>query len=234
MKTVSPCFLLVIVAAFCVPSSESTGCSPAPRQNHESTLRANSDPSDGPLPAKALLRLGTKQIQHADAPLQLAISHDGLQVFSIDNTWLIAWGLETGRPIWRKKLTYSWHANSTPASYGIRPFAIMPDSGKIVTSSRNGRLKFWDPKTGKSKTVKCPINTTWKSVDVSPDAQLVAVGDPSGLWVCTIEGKEVYHLRNDIDRKEPQDGFDRPTGRKEDYSYGRFSPDGKTLGSCQK
>lgn len=239
MKTVHLCFLLSTALALFVPSTVLWSCTPAPQQGNQSTLRKNSDSPDEPLPAKALLRLGIKQIQHAGPPLQLAISHDQSQVFSIDNTWLIAWELDTGRPIWRKKLTYSWRANSTPTSLGIRPFAIMPDSGKVVTSSRNGRLKFWDPQTGKSKTVKCPVNTTWKSVDVSPNSQLIAVGDSSGLWVCTPEGKEVYHVRNnsarndseqtDSDRKLPQDRIGGSVGPDENYAYGRFSPDGKVL-----
>lgn len=229
MRSASPLFLSLLAPMVFLSHSALTGFAANHIQEDSINARTSSNSSQDQLPTKAVLRLGIQDVGHSFPILQTAISKNGKQIFTIDNGSLIAWEKDSGKPLWKKKLTYSHQSTASPASFGIRPFAIMPDSGKVVTSSRNGRLKFWDPQTGKSKTIKCPISTTWKSIDISPDAQLFAVGDGTGLWVCNPEGKKIYSLNN-RPQNEPaqQNDIGLPAGRQH-YCYARFSPDGKHL-----
>lgn len=218
---------LLLMAFLCYPLMATASTGQFQDESEKPELRITSRNS---LPSKAILQLGTKQVKHASLIAQTAVSADGKRCFTIDSNSLIAWDLESGKPLWKKKLTYSHQANTSPSQLGVRPFAMMPDSGRVVTSSRNGRLKFWDPDTGKSKTIKCPVSTTWKSIDVSPDSLLFAVGDANGLWVCNPEGEAVYRLKNDRQSSTAGENggttfFDPYFG----YSYGRFSPNGKLL-----
>ncbi len=99
-----------------------------------------------------------------------------------------------------------------------------------MTGAGPGQIAFWNPATGEFQKILVPQGMQSKSVAVSPDSNLIALGDASQLIVCNREGKEIYVIQNqptaplysrDADRDRLKFGGD--------FSYGRFSPDGKLL-----
>ncbi len=214
-------FLLVLTSL----ASWANGIHPPRTQNDVVKADALGDV----LPKHALLRLGSKRFQHPKTPAMIALSADGSKVFSMDRNWLIGWELASGKQIWKRKLTFSSGFSLSATGYGVQPLAIIPNSGKLITSSSNGRLKFWNPETGRAKTIKSPASSSWKTVDVSPNSDLIAMGEPNQLWVCNIDGEMIYEVENNhdalLDLGRPGDHL-KSGG---DYCYPQFSPDGNSL-----
>lgn len=219
MRFMQYCILLLMATTF-LPSTSVGICLSGLQQN-----QIKADALGDALPQNALLRMGTLRFQHPGPPVMLAVSADQTKVFSMDQSWLIGWEITTGRQLWKRKLTFAGSFQLTATGYGIHPFAIIPESGKLVTSSSNGRIKFWNPENGRARTIKSPASSTWKAVDVSPDSNLIALGGASRLWVCNSEGEQVYEIQNKtLNRRRRDDPL--ATG---DYCYPRFSADSKIL-----
>ena len=106
-----------------------------------------------------------------------------------------------------------------------------PSSGKLIISSAIGELVFIDPETGKEESVDSPTDQRWKAIDVSPNSKRIAIGGPTGCWVCDPKGKLIYKIPNKPEKPFSEDNFN--SGDRldfgGDYSYARFSPDGKLL-----
>jgi len=67
-----------------------------------------------------------------------------------------------------------------------------------------------------------------RSIDVTPDGKRLAVGRAEGVAVCDRQGNVLFEIVNESRQPLELDNNDRLTffGH---YSFGRFSPDGKTL-----
>ena len=218
-------YLLLMVLAFSGKTAEAQEKSPA----SESPQRF--DKLGDPLPNNAIMRLGTKRLVHkGGGPSMITLSKDERIVFSMDDKWVMAWSTESGKLLWeRKNIGMSRGVRIGAAGYGVRPMCIVPNSGEVVTPGHNGNLRLWNPESGKSREVKSPSGVQWKSVDVSPDSELFAIGGATKLCVCEADGKLRYEIENKAEaRRDPFGGSDRLAFGGE-YSYARFSPDGKVL-----
>ncbi len=182
-----------------------------------------------PLPEGALLRLGTKRFQHPSGPSQIILSRDESVVLSIDEDDLIAWDSANGKQLWRKPMEFKGGIRVSAAGYGIRPMAITPDDGTLVTPAGRGSIAYWDVANGESTLVEVDAITSPKSIHVSPEGTLLALGTNQMLLVCDRQGREVFRKEN------PDQPLAQRVNHQDrmmfggDFSYGMFSPDGSLL-----
>ena len=143
---------------------------------------------------------------------------------------LFAWNARTGMELWRKSLN-----NRTTgvivgaAGYGIQPLAKIPNTNLIAFGNLNG-ISTLDPVTGRTETLLEELETVPKSLDVSPDGTLFAVGGPQRLVVVDRNANTIYAIEN-----QPEEPLENNFNHRDrlrfggDFSYGRFSPDGQYL-----
>jgi len=73
------------------------------------------------------------------------------------------------------------------------------------------------------------VKEEFKSIDISPDGKWLAAGNQSQLVVFDEFGKTKFKIENEVNKRDqPLDDRDRMTFSGE-YSYARFTPDGKRL-----
>ena len=184
-----------------------------------------------PLPQGALLRFGTKRFQHPSGPSKILLSKDEKIVFSINEDFLIAWDAESGKQLWREPFEHQQGIRVGAAGYGVNTLAVTPD-GKLVSPAGPGRVFLWRPTRNKDsanyEVLKVGIVSPAKSIDVSPDGKLLAVGTNRVLIVCDRSGTEKYEIANPNQLLKNHIDGDRMTFGG-DFSYGKFSPDGKIL-----
>jgi RNA polymerase sigma factor (sigma-70 family) len=164
-----------------------------------------------PLPAQALLRLGTVRLRHADLVRNLGFSPDGSTILSADWYGVHIWDASSGRRLRRFGDPGARHFQSIAASADIRFVALTLSDGDV---------EIWDASTGRMlrqfQVGRIP------HVVLSPDGSVLAVCDHAQR-----EGKEVETLRL----------FDASTGIERCRLQGHqdrihtllFSKDGKTL-----
>lgn len=190
--------------------------------------RPRTDNLGDPLPDAALLRMGTQRFQHPSGPRQVILSNDEEYVASIDQHHLFVWNAKSGKKIWeRPRRRFSGLTAS--AAYGIKPAAVHPVSGKLVTFLKPGILGFWDWETGECEEKNIPFADIIKSIDISPSGDLIALGGATALFVCNQDGKRVFTIANN-----PNPPIDEIAGSDRlkfngDFSLAKFSPDGKSL-----
>ena len=150
-------------------------------------------------------------------------------MISIDDDDLIAWDSSNGKRLWHERMSFEGGIRVSAAGYGIQPLAITPDDGKLITPAGRGKVAFWDVDKGEPAAIEVDLPTAPKSIDISPDGKLLALGTNRQLLVCDRMGKEVYRIENPSqplaqrvnDRDRMKFGGD--------FSYGKFSPDGNLL-----
>ncbi len=189
-----------------------------------------------PLPDAALLRMGTVRFQHAESIIDMALSPDGKTVVSIDEEFIV-WDAVTGKERWRGN-TQEFGYRLPHASYGVRGIVFAADSQKFYTPGRWNELVVWDVATGDHDVIVLKDEQPQPrgqlghysalSLDMTRDGQMFAYGNKSRLAVCDNTGKVLYEITN-----QPQTSIelverDRMVFGGE-FSYGRFSPDGKLL-----
>lgn len=202
-------------------------------QNIEPGQAANErlDALGDPLPPFALMRFGTNRFHHPAGISGLLLSKDEQIVVTVGRRTVIGWDSATGRALWMK--TRPAGRNDTEVSaagYGIQTMAQIPETGEFVCSSGIGEIAIYDPASGEYQKTAVPSGITSKSIAVSPDSKLFALGDSRGLVVCTRDGTEVYSILNkpDSELTYDSDSNDRLMFGG-DFSYGKFTPDGKIL-----
>ena len=212
------------------PSAEKEAAEPQPPKT---------DALGDPLPDAALLRMGTIRFRHPSGIAGMALSPDEKRVVTMDSDLLIAWDAVTGKELWRKdlpELTYRFPA----ASYGVRAIAFAPHSQTFYTPGRKDEFITWDVTTGDYRVIdlkpepavpQVPIRRGLsRSVDISPDNQMLAIGSSLELAVCDKAGKVLYWIDNNPDQPIKAEDMNRDRLHfGGDFSYGRFSPDGKLL-----
>jgi WD40 repeat protein len=204
-----------------------------------------------PLPPNARLRLGSRRFRHPSGVAEIALSPDEQTVVAIGHHGglLIAWDTATGQERWRQKQN---DLNLWAASYGTRAIAFAPDGQLFYTPMPQSRqpgkplatgVLAWDARTGEMRPI--PLGGglppalagligmqtgPYRSIDVAPNGGRLAVGNESGLTVCSDGGDVVYKVPNAPKQPIEIGGNNRDRllfGG--DYSYARFSPDGKQL-----
>ncbi|MHB1559070.1 MAG: sigma-70 family RNA polymerase sigma factor [Isosphaeraceae bacterium] len=194
--------------------------------------------SDAPLPAGALLRLGTSRFRPPSIVAEMALSPDDATIVTMGDE-LIAWDAATGRERWRAPARdYGYHPPG--AAYGVRALAFAPDGSRFFAPGHRGEIVAWETSSGRREVLRIP--TLWglrdddgrdaRSIDVAPDGRKLAFGDSSGVVVCDLNGKVLYQVPNGLARlfggPQPFDNNDRLTFAG-DYALARFSPDGQRL-----
>jgi WD40 repeat protein len=192
------------------------------------------DQSGDPLPAGALLRLGSVRFHPTSSVSDLAVSPDGKVVVSVGNQ-LMAWDAETGKQLWSAD-TGGLGLKFRSTGYGGGQVAFSSDSSQFYTPSGQNKVFVWNTKAGDHEVLtidlpkpKLPTrNNGITSVDMTADGERLAVGSDSCLAVCNRRGELLCVIENTRDGPEKIDNNDRLTFGGA-YSYGRFSPDGKLL-----
>ena len=211
------------------------GASAKPQENKSKrAAQSAATPAADPLPAGALLRLGTSRFRPPSIVSELALSPDEKTVVTVGDV-LTAWDAETGRERWRVHgRDYGFDAPA--AAYGMRALAFSADGARFYTPGRLGRneVVVWDTASGRRKvlTIATPsrvgaMEGATRSVDVTPDDQKLAVGNGHGLIVCDRLGKVLYEITNPHGAFQFQNS-DR-LGMYGHYTLGRFAPDGSIL-----
>ncbi len=207
-----------------------TGPAAPPRSNPEAA-------PDAPLPAGALLRLGTSRFRAPSGVAEMALSPDEKTLVTMGDQ-LIAWDAATGRERWRASAK-DYGYRPPGASYGVRALAFAPDGSRFFAPGRPGEVIAWETSSGRREIVRIPSiramradDRDARSIDVAPDGRKLALGDASGVVVCNLDGKVLYRVPNGLARlfggPRPFDNNDRLTFAG-DYALARFSPDGKRL-----
>ena len=211
------------------------GASATPHEKKSKLAAKSAAASEAdPLPAGALLRLGTSRFRSPSIVSELALSPDEKTVVTVSDV-LIAWDAETGRERWRVRSS-EYGSDEHSAAYGMRALAFSADGARFYTPGRLGQneVVVWDTASGRREvlTIATPsrvgaMEGATRSVDVTPDGQKLAVGNGHGLVVCGRLGKVLYEIANPHGAFQIQNN-DR-LGLYGHYSLGRFAPDGSIL-----
>ncbi len=193
---------------------------------------------DAPLPAGALLRMGTSRFRPPSMVAEMALSPDEATIVTMGDE-LIAWDAATGRERWRALAEgYGYHPPG--AAYGVRALAFAPDGSRFFAPGHRGEIVAWETSSGRREVLRIPTlrglrdddGRDARSIDVAPDGRKLALGGASGVIVCNLDGKVLYRVPNGLARlfggPQPFDNNDRLTFGG-DYALARFSPDGKRL-----
>jgi len=182
-----------------------------------------------PLPAGALIRLGTSRFHAPSSVYDLAISPDEKTIATI-GAQVIAWDAATGKEKWRDpgrfdlQTSYGVHAAAFAADgrlYTLGPPATA--SGWDTESGRHGAIFVWHPMPSADGPLKA-----YHSVDVAPDGKRLALANGAGVIVCNQDGESLFRIENHPANPLVFDSTDRLKFGG-DYSLARFSPDGKIL-----
>lgn len=194
------------------------------------------DASGDPLPAGAILRLGSVRFHPASATMDLAVSRDGKVVISVGEQ-LIAWDAETGKELWRAEPAESG-LGFRQTGYGGSQIAFSADTSHFYTSGAKNDVLVWNTRSGARDAlsianlpkprVPSPRNDGITSIDVTADGKWLAVGSDGCVAICNGHGELFAVIENKFHGPLKFDNNDRLTFTG-DYAYGRFSPDGKRL-----
>jgi len=196
------------------------------RQSHTDLL-------GDPLPAAALLRLGTMRFHPPSGVTEIALSPDEQTVVTVGDQ-LIVWDPQTGRELWRAEAD-QFGMESRGSRYGSRPIAFSSDSSKFFTTNGPNQIAIWDIATKNREvlTIKTEAGDAQKqrdktlSLDVTSDGTTFALGRADSIVVCDRQGKVKFTIKNTANSPLAI-GRDRLAffGH---YAAGRFSPDGSKL-----
>ncbi len=181
-----------------------------------------------PLPAPALIRLGTNRFTPANCSA-IALSADGKIVVSWGHDSIMGWDAEVGRSLWKTPFHDTSRIHTGAAAYGFRGLCRLPVSGQLALPGPPGSVNLLDFQTGMITPIDLGGQDQFRSIDISPDETMIAVGCGKYLLVCDLQGVEKYRIENHPRHSiEKRSNGDRLTFGGE-FSYARFSPDGKFL-----
>jgi WD40 repeat protein len=206
-----------------------------------------------PLPPRALLRIGTSRLGHADRVDHAALSADGKSLATaatFTDPSVCVWNVPDGKRLFRQEL---------PAEDDARGIALSPDGKKLaaltrrITIDADATLFVWDVASGQ-RLLRLPLGS-WKlqrvaAMAFSPDGNAVAVAGrdvavidlvggkvrrtPAGeddLWSVAIRAGDglLAAAGNGVHFWGPGTGKDRGSAPKQPARALAFAPDGKTL-----
>jgi WD40 repeat protein len=159
-----------------------------------------------PLPAGALVRLGTVRFRHPEDLTSVAYSPDGTAIASADDGGNVRlWEAATGKP--------RLHV-SVPGVHRLR-LAFSPDGKALAAGGDDKVVRVWDAATGKELLQFAGHEGTVAALAFSPDGKTLAAGGFDGL----------VHLWDVATGKE-QAGL---SGEKTRVFSLAFAPDGLSL-----
>lgn len=185
-----------------------------------------------PLPAGALLRLGTVRFSPGSI-FDSILSADDQVVVSLGSP-MIGWNAATGQRLWSveiKREQFETAFMTSAASYGFQPMVRMPKSNRFLLPSGRGNFQWIDFQSGKSELAfKAAARNRICTVDVHRDEALYAIGTPKDLIVCDASGATKFKIKNNPEKplNEDRNGDDRLKFGG-DFSYASFSPVDDTL-----
>jgi RNA polymerase sigma factor (sigma-70 family) len=212
------------------PGVENAGGRPQPAAKPSTT-----DSLGDPLPSGARLRLGTLRFRPPSMVVDLALSPDETTIVTVGDE-LIVWDAPSGKERWRVPGRDYGFDNPPAAAYGQRAVTFSADSGRFYTPGRVGRSEIvvWETASGRHEVLRVAapnprgdFEGMTRSVDITSDGRMLAVGNGRGLVVCDLHGKVLFEIANahgpfHIDQNDRLLFFG-------DYSLGRFSPDATIL-----
>lgn len=189
------------------------------------------DQAGDPLPAGALVRMGSQRFCSPEGVMEFFLSEDEQTLVSFGR-YIIGWDVPTGKELWRSPAVY------LPTSYGMRPITPARDGIHFLMAGPGAvsALTRWNSRDGTMELTEVPIElgkrpvglgSGGRAVDVSPDAKQYFVGTSTGFTVYDESGNELYK----VEQVPPPMNLNGPDRLRFGgaYSYGRFSPDGKLL-----
>jgi RNA polymerase sigma factor (sigma-70 family) len=187
---------------------------PGPPAAAREAARGQRDTHGDPLPAGAVLRLGTVRLRHLRDVHTVAFDQGGKVLLSSgDDDVLRFWDAATGRPLRRLA--------DQPGE--IRTFALSPDGKVLATPDRRG-ISLWD-RTRMQRLRTLPRKGWTHALLFSPDGKTLASGDGDAhvrLWDVGA-GRLLFDLP----------GHQTPGQARHNVVRGlAFSRDGKLLASC--
>lgn len=193
--------------------------------------RPGTDLLGDPLPEGAQFRLGTVRFRPPSSVVEMALAPDEKTVVTVGDQ-VIVWDTATGKERWRADML----VHPAAASYGNRALAFTPDGRRFYTPGRPGEVIAWDVASGTQEVLPIkPANpfanerqASCLAIDVTPDGQILAVGNAEGLVVCRPNGEILHEIANNPAPAPQFDGKDRLRFGGE-YTLARFSPDGNIL-----
>jgi WD40 repeat protein len=182
--------------------------------------KANLDAYGDPLPAGAVMRLGTVRFRQKGCLLSLAFSADGKMVAAGGAESLNGWVKERGtlclwdRATGKRLQEFVGHQNQ------VYCLAFTPDNKTLVSGSIDHTIRFWDVATGKElRQLEGSFFT------MSPDGKLMAL--PPAAKGTEVELREV--ATGKVARKLGGHKRDDSPFTMFSVSPGPFSSDGKSL-----
>jgi RNA polymerase sigma factor (sigma-70 family) len=156
----------------------------APPPAKEDEGRPATDRHGDPLPAGALVRMGTVRLRHKEGGTGVVFTPDGRQLITAaDDGWVRFWDLAGGKEL----LTIR------AAEYRVSGLTISAD-GKVLATADGKVVQLWDAKTGRElRTIPCEseVNNPAPLVFASDGATLATVArDGSIRLYQTATGKE--------------------------------------------
>jgi RNA polymerase sigma factor (sigma-70 family) len=193
---------------------------PSPRRPDPVAVR-QADVFGDPLPANALVRLGSNRARHAGQINALGFSPDGNRLATLGRDSLVrVWSAADGKEL------YVLKGGPDTAGSGFWCFAFAPDGKTLATGGGDGLVRFWDPFTGKLLRQFRGIAIGVKALAFSPDGSRLAVaGEDNRLGIWDPESGRALPCAIDPGRH----------GTKFDIVFSPlrqvvWSPDGKVLG----
>jgi RNA polymerase sigma factor (sigma-70 family) len=168
------------------------------------------DLNGDPLPAGAVVRLGTDRLRHGSHSGMLAFSRDGNSVISAAQDGAVhVWDAKTGKELRRIKAVSS----------AVWTGAISPDGLLVALVSSDRDVDLWDFKSGQRlNRIKPPQRGFWNCVAFAPDGKTLALANarPAEVLIFDVAtGRLLRTVKPDV----KVDGLTRLL----------FTPDGKTL-----
>ena len=197
-------------------------------QEADTLVPVKTDFLGDPLPPHALLRLGTNRFNPSTCSA-ISLSADGRVVVSLNSESIMGWDAGNGQLLWTKPNGENRGMGQSGAAYGYRGLCRLPVSKLLASANSVGSINLLDYETGELTQIKTDSKDLFTSIDVSPDESLIAAGCGQHLLVLDRQGVEKFRVENQPKvpvRKRARN--DRLTFGG-DFSYARFSPDGKTM-----
>ena len=206
------------------------------QQDDVTVAEPRTDKLGDPLEKHVIHRFGTRRFQHPSGVLEVCQSKDGRTVITYGRRVVIGWDANSGKQLWQvERDGRTTRRPRLDTGYGLRVMSQARETGEIVSLKTKDNIPLWNPRTGESEELEFPdADQDTKSIDISPDGKLIAIGGSSETVVCTRDGKKLFGVTNN-----PQEDIEElpdPRGRGKDrlgfpgeFSYARFTSDGNQL-----